>query len=95
MVLTISWSNFTQFYQKICRYLQLASKNHVAKLQKIEPDGYKWTIIPPKGNTGRRNTEFNTCGIFEFSDIPTYNMQHPIQKDTYIILVAKYLGESV
>ena len=41
------------------------------------------------GYTDRRNTELSACVIFASSDVPAYNMQHPIQMDNYIILVAK------
>ena len=50
---------------------------------------------PSKWHTGRSKTELNACGICDSSDVPTYNMQHTIRKDTYIILFAKCLGEFV
>ena len=50
---------------------------------------------PQKGHRSISNIEVNACGIHDSSYLHNYNMQHPIQKDTYIILVAKYLGESV
>ena len=37
----------------------------------------------------------NACEISASSEIPTYNMQHPIQTYTFIILVVIYLGETV
>ena len=55
-----------------------------------EPADDKLTYSPfKKGYTGGIITELNSYGIRVSSDIPTYNMQHPIHIDTYIILVAK------
>ena len=48
-------------------------------------------IGPKKGYKGRSNTDFNACGTRASSDVPTYNIRHPIQIDIYIILIAKYL----
>ena len=39
------------------------------------------------------NKELNTCEISASSDVPTNNMKHPVQIDTYTISVAKQLGE--
>ena len=39
--------------------------------------------------------ELKACGIRASYDIPTHNIQQPIQKYTYIILVAKYLVEYI
>ena len=36
----------------------------------------------------------NSCEICDSSEVPTYNIQHPVQIDTYIILVGKYLRET-
>ena len=33
--------------------------------------------------------DLNVCGIRLASDVPTFNIQHPIHIDTHIILVAK------
>ena len=33
--------------------------------------------------------ELKACRILASSNVPTYNMQHPKNKDNYIILVAK------
>ena len=56
----------------------------------IEPAGDTRThILPKNGYTGRRNTYLEAFLIHASSYIPTYNMQHPIQIDTYIILVSK------
>ena len=45
--------------------------------------------VSKKGYTSRSNTECNERGIYASSDVPTYNVQQPIQINTYIILVAK------
>ena len=48
-----------------------------------------------KSNLGKSNMYLNACDISASSDIPTYNIQHLIYTYTYIILVVKYLGETV
>ena len=48
-----------------------------------------------KGYTGRTNTEYNACGICASSDIHTYNIQHLIKIDTYIILITKSFRETI
>ena len=40
-------------------------------------------------NPGRKNIELNACEICMSSDVPTYNMQHPIQIYNFIVLVDK------
>ena len=38
-----------------------------------------------KANPGKRNRELTTYEIYVSSDIPTYNMQHPIRMDNFIV----------
>ena len=59
----------------------------------LEPAGEKANTKSLKpGYTSKSNMEFTACVICASSDVPTYNIQHPIHIDTCIILVAKKLG---
>ena len=44
--------------------------------------------FPQRGYTGGNNMDKKSA-IFVSSNVPTYNIQHPLHIDTYIILVAK------
>ena len=48
-----------------------------------------------KENPDTSNMELNAFLISESSENPTYNRQHPIHTDTYIILVPKKIGETI
>ena len=62
----------------------IASSNF-PNTQALEPAGDNQThITENREHKGKRNTYLNECGIHAYSDVSTYNIQHPTQKDTYI-----------